>query len=196
LPGRSSSGRPSPEAHEGLIAVGFVRGPRGTDGELKVESLTDNPERFRPGAVLRAGAQLFTVRSLREHRGVLLLRFEGIHSREQAEGLRSLLLEVPETDLAALDEGEYYRFQLIGLEVRDTAGNVLGRLEEVLETGANDVYIVRDAESELLVPAVEPVVQNIDLSRGRIVIEVPPGLERRPLAKRLKDRSSQSKSSL
>ncbi len=175
---------PRPEPREGYIAVGYILGAHGLEGELKVDSLSDNPDRFRIGAVLQASEGLVTVRSLRTHRGALLLRFEGIDTREQAEDLRGMLLEIPDADLGPLDADEYYRFQLIGLEVHDTEGNVLGTLEEVLETGANDVYIVRDDESELLVPAIESVVTDVNVSAGTMVIDPLPGMERRSLKKK------------
>ena len=184
MPGKSSPRPSSPEAHEGYIAVGYIRGSHGLDGELKVESLSDNTGRFTIGAVFRAGDSSVTIRSLRTHRGALLVGLDGVDRREQADELRGLLLEVSESDLGSLDQDEYYRFQLIGLEVRDTEGTVLGTLEEVLETGANDVYIVRDDESELLVPAIDSVVKNVDLAAGTMVIDPLPGMERRPLKKK------------
>jgi 16S rRNA processing protein RimM len=181
LPGKTNPHPTRPEPHEGFIAVGYVRGPHGLDGELKVESLSDNPERFTIGAVFRAGDSSVTIRSLRSHRGALLVGFDGVDRREQADKLRGLYLEIPEAALATLDTDEYYRFQLIGLKVRDMGGNVLGRLEEVLDTGANDVYIVRNENSELLVPAIEAVVKEVDLAAGTMVVDLPPGLEERPL---------------
>ena len=181
MAGRSSPSPSRSQPHEGHVSVGYIRGPHGLDGELKVESLSDNPERFHIGAVLRAGDGSVTVRSIRSHKGALLVHFEGIQTREQADELRGLLLEIPEAALGPLEPDEYYRFQLVGLEVRDGSGNKLGVLEEVLDTGANDVYIVSDGESELLVPAIESVVKDVNLSARTIVIDAPPGLERRPL---------------
>ena len=184
MPSRTSPRPTSPEPHEGFVAVGAIRGPRGLEGELKVDPLSDNPQRFVPGATLRAGDRSYTIRSARMHQRALLLRLEGVATREQADELRGLLLEVPESELAPLGEDEYYRFQLVGLEVHDEEGRVLGRLEEVLDTGANDVYIVRTDESELLVPAIEPVVQNVDLPAGVMTVRLMPGLEERPLKRK------------
>jgi 16S rRNA processing protein RimM len=130
---------------------------------------------------MRAGNRTLTIRSLREHKGVLLVRFERVSSRPRADELRGLILEVPEDELGALPEGEYYRHELIGLEVIDSEGRGLGRLEEILETGANDVYVVRDAESELLVPAIEAVVKEVSLAGGRMIIQLMGGMERRPI---------------
>jgi len=173
-----------PEPRPGYIAVGFVRGPHGLDGELKVDPLTDHPHRFQAGAVLQAGGRSYTVRASRVHQKALLVQIEGIDTRAQAESLRDLLFEVPESELPALAEGEYYRYQLIGIEVVDGEGQPLGRLAEVLDTGANDVYAVRNDEGELLLPAIDTVVKQVNVAAGRMVVEVPAGLERRPEAKR------------
>ena len=173
-----------PEPRPGYIAVGLVRGSHGLNGELKVEPLTDHPHRFQRGATLQAGDRSFTVRSSRVHQKALLLQIEGIATRTQAEALRDLLLEVPESELPALAEGEYYRYQLIGIEVVDGDGRSLGRIEEVLDTGANDVYAVRNADGELLLPAIDTVIKQVVVVAGRMVVDVPSGLERRPEANR------------
>ena len=178
---RQPAAPPLPQAREGYIAVGWIRAPRGVRGELKVFVLTDFPQRFAPGAVLWAGGLPFTVRRTRTHRGTLFVEFEGIGTRDQAEALRDLLLEVPEGELAPLEENQYFRFQVLGMEVVDADGQPLGRIEEVLDTGADDVYIVRNAEGELLIPAIDAVVKEMDVAGGRMVVELPEGLERRPV---------------
>jgi 16S rRNA processing protein RimM len=157
-----------------------VRAPFGVRGELIVDSLTDFPQRFRRAATLWAAGVSYTVRSARPHRGALLLELSGIDSRDQAESLSGLLLEVPEDELPALAEGEYYRFQIVGMDVVDRAGQPLGRIEDVLDTGANDVYVVRNAEGDLLLPATDAVVKEVDVAGRRMVVELMAGLERKP----------------
>jgi 16S rRNA processing protein RimM len=160
-----------------------VHGPRGLRGEFKVEPLTDFPERFAVGAQLYVEGRAYTVALSRNGPTGLLLQLEGVTTRERAAELRGRYLELPEAELAELEDQEYYRFEIVGLEVVDTSGASLGRVFEVMETGANDVYVVRDHESELLVPAIDTVVQEIDVPGGRMVIEVLEGMERRPLKK-------------
>lgn len=160
-----------------------MHGPHGLRGEMKVETLTDFPQRFQPGATLWAAGARYTVGGAHPHRDGLLVTFEGIETREQADALRGQLLEVPEGELASLGDDQYFRFQLIGMEVVDTNSRPLGRVAEVLDTGANDVYVVRDDDSELLVPAIDTVVKEVDLERRRLVVELMDGLERRPLKK-------------
>ena len=171
----------APEPRPGFIAVGWVRAPRGLRGEISVDPLTDFPDRFAPGTTLWAGGVRYTVHGARAHRRTLLLTLAGIETKELAEALRGLLLEVPEEELPTLEDGQYYRFQLLGMEVVDADGAALGRLEEVLDTTANDVYIVRGSEEELLLPAIDSVVKEVDVPGRRMVVNLPGGLDRRPL---------------
>ena len=134
-----------------------------------------------PGAVLFAAEAKYTVRAVRTHKRALLVALVGITTRSQAEFLRGTLFEVPEGDLPQLDEDQYFRFDIVGISVVDESGTLLGKVEEVLETGADDVYIVRDEESELLIPAIDSVVKEIDIAARRMVVELIPGLERRAL---------------
>jgi 16S rRNA processing protein RimM len=157
-----------------------VRAPFGLLGEVTVEPLTDFPERFDPGARLWAAGREYRVYSARPHRGGLLVQLANVQSRESAGKLRGLLLEVPEETLAPLEEGQYYRFQIVGLEAFDAGGHSLGRIAEVLETGANDVYVVRNDDGDLLVPAIDSAVREVDVAGGRIVLDPPQGLVRTP----------------
>lgn len=173
--------RPQAEPDAGMIAVGRVLGPFGLKGELRVQSLTDNAARFAPRAKLWAGTQPVSVLSSRAAQGHLYLRLKGFPDRTSVERFRHALLQVPEETLPPLAEGEYYRFQLIGLEVVDTAGAVLGTLEEVIETGANDVYRVRlpapadgAPPPDLLLPALDSVVLEVDLAARRMRVDPPP----------------------
>ena len=143
--------------------------------------MTDFPDRFMPGAVLLAGDTKYTISAVRTHKKALLVTIDGINTRNQAEALRGKLFEVPEGDLPHLDEDQYFRFDIVGINVVDENGKSLGQVQEVLETGANDVYIVRDEESELLIPAIDSVVKEIDTEARRMVVDVIPGLERRAL---------------
>jgi 16S rRNA processing protein RimM len=151
---------------------------------MKVHPLTDFQERFAAGATLRAGGARYAVRRSRAVGSMLLLELEGIDSREAVESLSGLLLEVPEDELPELPEGQYFRFQVLGLAVYDEAGRPLGHIEEIIETGANDVYVVRDTEGELLLPAIDSVVLQVDLLERRMTVQLIEGLERRPLRRR------------
>lgn len=172
-------GRPAPttgEGTSGFVAVGRVRAPRGLVGELKVEPLTDFLDRFAPDEALWVKGQRFEVESARQHRKDLLVKLKGIDSPEDGAALRGCLLEVPESELRPLAEGEYYDFQVLGLRVYDAEGHELGEVVEVLPTGGNDVYVVRGPAGELLVPAIDEVVKEIDIKGGRMTVELMEGM--------------------
>jgi 16S rRNA processing protein RimM len=155
------------------VAVGQIAAPWGVRGDLKVQPLTDFPERFQRGAPLWARGRRYEVQRSRWSRGSVYLSLSGIDRRNAAEEMRGVLLEVPESDLTPLPEGQYYRFQVIGLEVRTPEGRSLGRVAEILSTGSNDVYVVRGGPRELLIPAIEDVVKEVDLEGGRLVVDLP-----------------------
>lgn len=166
------SGRVQPE----FLTVGRIVGPQGIRGELKVEPTTDFPQRFATGAELRVQGRLLAVESSRWQRGYVILKLATIDSIDEAEKLRGQSLEVPNSSAQTLPQGQYYVYQIVGLEVWTTAGEHLGEVAEVAPTGSNDVYVVRGPRGELLIPAIEDVVKEIDLERGRITIEAVEGL--------------------
>lgn len=168
-----------PDQH---LAVGVIVNVHGLGGEVKVELHTDFPERFIPGAVLYMGEELVpvTVVGARPHKGHMLLRLEGVTDRDTAESLRGNWLFVPESEAADLDEDTYWIHDLVGLTVKDEEGTVLGELQDVLVTGANDVYLVKPTPElgvrELLLPAVASVVLDVDIDNGVMTVSLPPGL--------------------
>ena len=173
-PAPAAVAKPQQEPDEGYVAVGRVLGPFGLKGELKVQPLSDNPDRFLPKARLWAGQQPVTVVDSRDAQGYVYITLKGFRDRASVDKFRHALLQVPETDLAPLPEGEYYRFQLIGLEVVTKDGTPLGTLDEIIETGANDVYRVHPPEgADVLLPALDDVIISIDLDAKRMVVDPP-----------------------
>ena len=165
------------------IAVGKIKGAHGVKGKVKVAILTDFPSRFKPGLVLQLSPQAddygeLVVETAEVKSREILIKFVGIETRKQAENLRGLTLEVPASEAVPLDEGRYWHFQIIGLGVYTTENVYLGKIEEILTTGANDVYVVRAEESgrEILVPAIKDVVKKIDLENEVLIISPMPGL--------------------
>jgi 16S rRNA processing protein RimM len=166
-----------PPSWERMIPVGRILSPRGHRGEVQVHVLSDSPGRFTPGGVLfLLGEQRVIGRCSPLSQGRLALALEGVHSRTQAEGLRGVLLTVPEGMVPPLPEGEYYHFQLVDMDVFTEEGELLGRITEVLSTGANDVYIVAGEGRDLLIPAMEDVVVEVDVDGKRMKVALPPGL--------------------
>lgn len=170
----------SPDEGEPVfLAVGKLTRPHGVRGEMIMEVMTDFPERLKPGVRLYIGPERRPVllRSRRPHPRGALVGFEGFDNREQSGELRNQFVLVRADDRPALPEGEYYHHQLIGLQVVDERGIALGELVEIMQTGANDVYVVRlRAGGELLIPAIDSVILAVDLERAEIQVQLPPGL--------------------
>jgi 16S rRNA processing protein RimM len=118
-----------------------------------------------------------TVRAAGAHgRGFVLLELDGVGDRTAAEALRGARLLVRAEDLPPAAPDEFYWHEVVGCRVETTAGRALGIVEEVLATGLNDVWVVRDGEREHLIPVIADVVRSIDTGARRIVIEPLPGL--------------------
>ena len=158
------------------VTVGLILAPHGIRGELKVRPLTDFPERFEAGSRLWLNGEERMVERGRWAGRSVILKLQGLDTRNEAEALRGGELTIPE--VAELEEeGVYYLHDIIGLSVVDAAGEPLGKLEEVFSTGSNDVYVVRGEQGELLLPALDDVITLVDIAGGRIVVDVPEGIE-------------------
>ncbi len=143
--------------------------------------LTDFPQRFRSTRRLWINSSAQPVcmdvewASVRKDR--VILKLAGINTPEQAKRLRGALLQVPREELWPLEEGAFYQFEIVGLSVLTLAGELVGVVTEVLTTGGNDVYVVRDGSGgELLIPALQSVVRKIDTEAGQMIIEPLPGM--------------------
>jgi 16S rRNA processing protein RimM len=160
------------------LIIGRVLKPWGYRGELKIEILTDFPERFASLHTVYLGddAKPFSVTRAHLHSGSVLLKLAGIDSPEDGESLRDQLVQVALQDAVELPPGKVFLYQLIGLNVRTTDGESLGILNEVLDTGANDVYVVSDGTHEILLPAIPDVIQVIDLEHGEMIVKLIEGL--------------------
>jgi len=132
---------------------------------------------LQPGRSLYLGGERRLIERARPHKsGLLILKVSGIDDPSSAEAFRDHYLEVPESDLQPLGEGQYYHYQLIGISVRTTKGLPVGRVTRILSTPANDVLVVHGMLGELLLPAIDEVVKEVDLDNCVMVIEMIPGL--------------------
>ncbi|MBR3722035.1 MAG: 16S rRNA processing protein RimM [Selenomonadaceae bacterium] len=158
---------------EDRIVVGKIGAPHGVRGTFRVYALTDFPERFFEMKEIRAGKETFAIESVKEDNKSLLMKFARVDTREDAALLNGRLLTVDRKDAAPLEEGEYYTFDIVGLNVFDLSGENLGKVTNVLRTGSNDVYVVNDAEGkEILIPALKKVVKAIDIEAGKMVADM------------------------
>lgn len=164
------------------IAIGVITGAHGIRGQVKVESLTDFAEmRFAEGQKvwLEKQNRLAVIEQSQMHKGLYLLKLSGIDDRDVAQSLLQSYLKIDQTELAELPEGEYYHFQLIGLEVYEGEKH-WGTLTDIRQTGANDVYTIKTADGsnkgEILLPALKSVVLSIDLQQKKMQVKIPAGL--------------------
>ena len=160
------------------LPIGKVIKAHGLRGHLKVlpygETFSTLCVEEKITANLPDGSSLtLTVAEIRPHQKTFLLMSREIATVEEAHRLVGAELCVPESRLPPTAPDEFYWYQLIGLEVVNTEGQKLGTLEEIIETGSNDVYVVRRGREEILVPAIEEVVRDVDLQRRLMTVDLP-----------------------
>jgi 16S rRNA processing protein RimM len=160
---------------ETAVAIGRISSIHGIKGELRVMPLTDFPERFDAGSQVWLDGTPLRVRRRRWQGKEMIVSLEGVDTRDAADALRGKELMAPSP--TPLAEGVFYQHDIVGLRAVTREGEVLGRVSDVLSTGSNDVYVVVGDRGELLLPALEGVVHEIDVGNGRIVVEVIEGLE-------------------
>ena len=154
------------------LVVARVVSPQGNRGEVKAELVTDFPERFASTEAVYVGEEhrRYVLENHRLLDRVVILKLEGVDSIAEAESLRGEFVEVPETEAVELPAGHYFWHQVIGLRVVGTGGEEIGVVEDILQTGANDVYVVRGSRGEVLIPAIKDVVKSVDLEAGIMVV--------------------------
>jgi 16S rRNA processing protein RimM len=171
-------GRSEPQ----FLVVGRVSRPHGLRGELRVEIHTDYPERFAVYKQLYVGPSFvpYKIKKHRFHHGRVLLTLEGVDDRTKAEALQGQWVWIAIEDAIPLQEGEYYLHQVLGLQVTTVEGEALGRVTEVIETKANDVYVVQGTQGEVLLPAIPQVIVKVDVQAGQMTVRLLDGLRPPP----------------
>lgn len=172
---------------EDMFIVGEITGTHGVRGIVKVMSLTDFPElRFKVGNeiyVEKLGKKV-KILSASQHKGLYLVGLEGITDYDMGHALLHTYMKINKSELAPLADGEFYQYQIIGLEVFDN-GEMVGTVREIMETGANDVYILDAVEGfapngkeikEILLPVIPSCVLKIDPENNRMDVKIPEGL--------------------
>lgn len=155
--------------------MGKAGAPHGVKGEIRVIPLTDFPQRFHELKQVYFDTGKAEITACRSHKQFIILKLKGCDDRDTAAAYTGKLLYIERSAAVPLDEGEYYTFDIVGLQVLDTAGNVLGEVTDVLRTGSNDVYAVKNQENgrELMVPALKKIVQEINLEQGTMTVKLP-----------------------
>ncbi|MEQ1923758.1 MAG: ribosome maturation factor RimM [Pyrinomonadaceae bacterium] len=163
-----------------LVAIARIAKPRGLKGEVIADILTDFPERFDG---LKTVIAVMPDESRREltlenhwfQSGRMVLKFVGVNSIEDGETLRNAEICVPETDAVELEEGEYFDWQLAGCRVVTVSGEEIGKVRELMRTGATEILVV-EGEKEYLIPFAEAICTEVDIENGVILIDPPDGL--------------------
>ncbi len=170
---------PIPErstAPEQLI-IGRILAAHGVRGEFRMAVITNHPEHLPKIRNVFLGDDLEPFRASRmrpyPNGKEALVKLTGLDSSEEAADRRGQLVRIALADAPSLPEGEYYHYQLIGIDVVDESEAFLGRLAEIIETGANDVYVVRGPAGEILLPVIEGVILAVDPDAGKMVVRQP-----------------------
>jgi len=169
----------SPNGEPVYLTVAFLRRPHGVQGEIVMDLHTDFPDRMKSGRKLFVGEehQPMTLTSVRPHQSGLIVKFKGIETPEEAGKYRNQSVYIKAKDAPPLPDGKIYKYELIGFKVVDENDNPLGELMEILETGANDVYVVKnDSGKEILLPVIPSVILDLDTGRRLIRVHLLDGL--------------------
>lgn len=168
----------NPKVEPAFILIGYLQKAHGIHGEIAMRIGSDFQERLheRQKVYLGEAHTPQILNTVRAHQDLMLISFNGIDTREAVETLTNLGIFLASRDLPALPAGKYYHHQLIGLKVWQVE-EYLGIISEILETGANDVYVIRQPDGgELLIPAIESVIREVDLVQGRMEVSLLEGL--------------------
>ncbi len=157
------------------VVVGVIIGAWGLRGDVKVEAHSDYPDRFVPGSSVYLNNERCDILRVHNHKVGYVVGLDGVPDRTSAELLRGKTLTVPASELPGLDDGTFFYFDIIDMVVCTTSGDELGKIEEILSAGGNDVYVVRGAGKEVLIPAAREYVDEVDVERGIMTVSLPDG---------------------
>lgn len=164
-----------------FLEIGQIVNTFGIKGMVKAKPFTDDIKRFDALKKIyvdtNKSEKQYDIEEIKYHKDMVLIKFKGIDRVEDAEMLRNAYLKVDRKDEPELDEGTYYIVDLIGLDVYSDEGNLLGKLDDIYNTGSSDIYVVKDElGKQLLLPAISDVIKEINLQEKRIVVHILEGL--------------------
>lgn len=167
--------------NEDFIIIGKIVSTQGNKGEVKVIPLTDSIDRFDKltDVFIREGniEKLLKINNLKTKKNAVILKFEDIDNIEKAKILVPSFLKVKRSNAVKLPKDTYFIFDIIGLEVYTNQNELLGKVDNIISTGSNDVYVVKNKnKKEILIPAIREIIKNIDVKKKRITINMVDGL--------------------
>ena len=163
------------------LEIGQIVNTFGIKGQVKVVPFTDDVERFEElkkiYIVMRSSKKEVEIEDVKYHKNMVLLKFKGIDKIEDVEIFKNCYLEIDRKDGKKLEEGEYYIVDLLGLDVVTDEGINLGKLEDIYNTGSNDIYVVKDnLGKQVLLPCIKEVIKEVDLENKKITVHLLDGL--------------------
>lgn len=163
------------------LEIGQIVNTFGIKGMVKVKPFTDNIERFNNLEKIyiknKSGQTEYKIQEIKYHKNMVLIKFEGIENPEQADLLRNSYLIVDRETEEPLEPGRYYIVDMIGLDVFTDDNEYLGKLEDIYNTGSSDIYVVKnELGKQVLLPAIEDVIKNIDMDNKKVIVHLIPGL--------------------
>lgn len=163
------------------LEIGQIVNIFGIKGMVKIKPFTDDITRFDDLKNVYVennnSKKIYEIEQVKYHKDMVLIKFKGIDSPEEADLLRNYYLKVKREDEPKIDEGTYYIVDLIGLDVYSDEGKLLGKLDDIFNTGSNDIYVVKDElGKQLLLPAISEVVKEINLKEKKVVVHILNGL--------------------
>ena len=163
------------------LEIGQIVNTFGIKGMVKIKPFTDDINRFDRLKKIyisnKNGKKEYQIQEVKYHKNMVLMKLEGVDTLEQADLLRQSYLLVDRADEEPLEEGVYYIVDLLGLEVYTDDNKLLGKVDDIFNTGSNDIYVVKDEMGkQILLPGIPDVLKNVDLEKGRITVHLIPGL--------------------
>ena len=163
------------------LEIGQIVNTFGIKGMVKIKPFTDDINRFDRLKKIyisnKNGKKEYQIQEVKYHKNMVLMKLEGVDTPEQADLLRQSYLLVDRADEEPLEEGVYYIVDLLGLEVYTDDNKLLGKVDDIFNTGSNDIYVVKDEMwKQILLPGIPEVLKNVDLEKGKITVHLIPGL--------------------
>ncbi len=161
--------------------IGQIVNTFGIKGMVKIKPFTENIEQFEELEKIyiknKSSKKEYKIQEVKYHKQMVLIKFEGIENPEDADLLRGSYVLINRKDAKPLEEGTYYIVDLLGLDVYTEEGVLLGKVDDIFNTGSNDVYVVKDGlGKQVLLPGIDEVIKEVDLENKKILVHIIPGL--------------------